>query len=83
MTTITLTIPNPVTARVLDGFASHYGYKTILMDGSPNPETKGQFAKRKLLEIIKEAVRAAEIETARNAAAELAATSVDTDIELS
>lgn len=83
MAQIVINIPDPVAPRVLNGFSSHYGYQATLDNGSPNPETKGQFAKRKLMEIIKHAVREAEMETARNVAATTAGTSVDNDIILS
>jgi len=83
MATITINIPAETTTRVIDGFCYTYGYSPILSNGSPNPETKAQFAKRKVLEYIRNAVRRAEIEQAANAAAGVAATSVDTDIVLS
>jgi hypothetical protein len=83
MATITITIPDAVAPRVLNGFSSHYGYAPVLDNGSLNPETKAQFAKRKLIELIKQAVRESEMETARNVAATTAAASVDDDIILS
>jgi len=83
MASITITIPDAIASRVVNGFAIHYGYAAILQDGTPNPETKTQFAKRKLIELIKQAVKASEIQTAANAAATTAADSVDTDIVLS
>jgi len=83
MAQITITIPPAVTNRVIDGFAKRYNYSPTLEDGSANPETKTQFAKRKLMEYIKQAVREAEIQDATNTAATSAAASVDTDIILS
>jgi len=83
MAQITITIPDAIAPRVLNGFAKRYNYPITLEDGSPNPETKAQFAKRKVVEYIKHAVREAEIEQARNDAATTAGASVDTDIQLS
>lgn len=83
MASINITIPDPIAPRVLNGFAKYYGYSPTLENGDPNPETKAQFAKRKLIEIIKAAVKRAEVEDATNAAATTAGTSADTDIVLS
>jgi len=82
MANITITIPDAIASRVLNGFARRYGYAPTI-DGEPNPETKAQFAKRKLIELIKQAVREAEVQEASNAAATTAAQSADTDIQLS
>lgn len=83
MAQITITIPDAVATRVIDGFCKRYNYPPTLEDGTPNPETKAQFAKRKVLEFIKRAVQEAEVEDARNAAAEEASASVENDIVLS
>lgn len=82
MASITLTIPNAVTQRVLDGFCKNQGYAATLENGTPNPETQQQFMKRKIVEYVKTAVKASELETARNAAATTANDSVDKDIVL-
>jgi len=83
MTQIIIEIPNEVTQRVLDGIAYRLRYSPELEDGSPNPETKAKFAKRKLVEYMKKLVREAEIEIARNDAADVAAQSVDDDVVIS
>ena len=83
MAQITITIPDAIASRVMNGFAKRYHYSATLEDGSPNPETKAQFAKRRVIEFIKQAVREAEVEDARNDAATTAGSSVDTDIQLS
>jgi hypothetical protein len=82
MATITINIPDTIANRVLNDFAQRFNYSPTLEDGSPNPETKSQFAKRKLIEYIKQACREAEIQNATNTAATTAGTSVDTDIIL-
>jgi hypothetical protein len=48
MATITVTIPDPVAPRVIDALSIGMGYQTTI-DGNPNPETKGAFAKRQLI----------------------------------
>lgn len=83
MATITITIPDNITPRVINGFARRYNYSPTLEDGSPNPETKAQFAKRKVIEFIKQAVREAEVQDASNTAASAAAQDADTNIQLS
>lgn len=83
MASITITIPDTIAQRTLNGFCKYYGYLSTLTDGSPNPETKMQFAKRKLIELIKNAVRNAETENASEAAIIAARNSVDIDIQLS
>ncbi len=80
MTTITINIPDNITNRVINGFAKRYNYSATLEGGEPNPETKAQFAKRKVIEFIKQAVREAEIHEASNAAATTAGNSADTEI---
>lgn len=82
MATITVTIPNAILPRVIDGMAYHHGYAPTLENGDPNPETKAQFAQRKVREFIKQSVRDAEIEQARNTAAGAAGASADNDILL-
>lgn len=83
MTTVTINIPDNITTRVLNGFAKRYNYSPTLENGDPNPETKAQFCKRKIVELIKQAVREAEVEDASNTAATTAGSSADTDIQLS
>ena len=82
MAQITITIPDTILTRVLNGFAKRYNYSPVLDDGSSNPETKTQFAKRKVIEFIKQAVKDAEIQDASNTAATTAAASAETDIVL-
>lgn len=82
MTTITITIPDNITPRVINGFAKRYNYSPTLENGDPNPETKAQFAKRKIIEYIKQSVKEAEMQDATNAAATTAGTSADKEILL-
>lgn len=83
MAQITINIPDAIQERVLNGFAKHYNYSPTLENGDPNPETKAQFAKRKLIEFIKLAVKDAEVQDARNTAATTASQSVEIDISIS
>lgn len=62
MATITITIPDAILQRVLDGYAIANGYQPKLEDGTP--ETKAAFAKRKIIEHIRSSVRKAEVEQA-------------------
>lgn len=85
MATITVTIPANITPRVIDGFCKRYHYQEFLdvEHTIPNPETKAQFAKRRVIQFIKDAVREAEAEDAKKVAEDAVVTSVDTDIVLS
>lgn len=51
----TTTIPDAVAPRVLDAVAAMNGYQDQI-DGQPNPETKGQFARRMHREWLKNQV---------------------------
>lgn len=82
MASITITIPDAIAPRVLSGFCKRYNYLPTLTDGSPNPETKAQFAKRKIIDFIKLAVRESEIQDASDAASRTAGISADNDIVL-
>lgn len=68
-------MPNEQATRVVNAFAKSYGYQDqisqvdengvmILVD---NPQTKGQFAKQKVVEYIKGIVINSELEEARKA----------------
>lgn len=85
MATITITIPAGVTNRVIDGLCKRYHYQGFLDEEKtmPNPETKAQFAKKRIISFIKSAVREAEAEDAKKAAESAVVTSVDNDIVLS
>jgi hypothetical protein len=80
---ITLTIPDEVAPRVLQGLATFYNYQPTLLDVNtgqmiPNPEPKAAFAKRMILAHIVTTVRVTE----SNAALATAVASVDNDIHL-
>lgn len=77
MATITLTIPNNIVTRVIDGFVFDKGWNV------DNPLTKAQFAQSELLLYIKKSVKAYETNQAVSAAKATAEASVDTDIILS
>jgi hypothetical protein len=74
---MTITIPDEVATRVLNKFAAYYNYT------GAQGETKQQFAKRKIIEFVKDAVKKQEIFEAEDAARAAAAADVDTDIQLS
>jgi hypothetical protein len=83
MATLTINIPDAVATRVTNGIAKRFNYKATFEDGTPNPETKAQFARRKVIEFMKRAVKEAEVGTATDAAAEMAGSAVETEIVLS
>lgn len=82
MAQIVVTVPDAVLQRVLDAFAAAYGYQATI-DGSPNPETKAQFARRMVRQYVKNTVVAHEAEQAAITARQTAADAANTDIVLS
>jgi hypothetical protein len=63
-------------SRVVAGLATSFNYKPLLTDGSANPETEVQFAKRMVKQFIIAQVRNAEVQTAIMTAAGAANASV-------
>ena len=55
-TTLSITIPTSATTRVVNAICQHGNYSDTLPDGSPNPQTKAQFAKAWVVNQIKQAV---------------------------
>lgn len=67
MSQITLTFPDDQQTRIINGICKDMGYSATLEDGSPNPETKAQFAKRVIIERIKNMVTSGELKEAEEA----------------
>lgn len=71
MASIILNISDLTFQRILDGFAGQHNYTETIPDTSPenivfgatvpNPESKEQFLKRKVLDFIAESVKAYEL----------------------
>jgi hypothetical protein len=57
---LSITIPDAQAQRVVDALSEAAAWKPTLEDGSPNPETKAQAAKRYIIERIKAQVRSYE-----------------------
>lgn len=53
MAQITITIPDAAIPRINDAFAAEFSYRATLPDGTPNPQTKGQFTKERVIAYIK------------------------------
>lgn len=91
MASITLTIPDAQVQRVLNGFALAQGYREFIIQPNqndftlliPNPQTKVQFLKAKLLEYVITNVKQAEGSAAALAAKTAAESSVDSGVTLS
>jgi hypothetical protein len=80
MAQITISIPDAVLPRVLDAMASAYGYSATLPDGSPNPQSKAQFARQQLANFVKQTVAEQEVRAAVAAASQSAASKAAADI---
>ena len=86
MASITLTIPDPIAVRVLNGFAYSTGYQdTVFVDGveEPNPESKINYSKRILGEWIKKQVVAYEVSAAVSTAASNTRATSESEITIS
>ena len=81
MARISIDIPDNILTRVVNGFCSNYGYQDTI-DGIPNPETKQQFLKRKIIEFVKEAARNTEMNAAANAASITAKNAADSELAI-
>ena len=85
MANFTITIPDAIVSRVVDGLAGQHGYQATTTDEdtgvvTPNPETKQDFARRMMRKWIKESVVAYETgltEAARKAAEAKAELEID------
>lgn len=84
MASINLQIPDAVMPRVVAALVSYYGYQEVIIDAAgnqvPNPETKGQFAKRMVAETVMRLVRSVEAANAAEAARVAADAAARTDI---
>lgn len=60
MATISINIPDTQMPRVLDAFTATFGYSPTLADGTANPETRGQFTRRIIVDWVKSNVVAYE-----------------------
>jgi hypothetical protein len=79
--TISITVPNAVLTRVVDGVCGSMGYQDTI-GGVANPETRAQFAQRMLREWVKARVRAWETSQAETSAGATAGANVDSQIVL-
>jgi hypothetical protein len=55
MATITFTLSTAALNEVIDTLCDFYNYRPVI-DGSPNPETRGSFAKRMMIYWLRERV---------------------------
>jgi hypothetical protein len=88
MASITLTIPDEIAKRVIDGFCNQRGYQEqVVLDGTSelvtNPEKKIDFIKRKLSEQILQDVKNDEVQKAIEAVRATALEKVAKDIVIS
>lgn len=88
MAQIVLNVPDGQQSRLVNGIAGQYGYQSTVPAPNPldppvpNPETKGQFAKRMMLKWAKESVKAWEATQAAGTARDTAAADAETAITL-
>lgn len=72
MATVSITIPDGELNRITEAFAGYYGYQETVPDPPgdpiPNPETKAQFLRARVIDYIRETVHVQELTTAVAAA---------------
>lgn len=82
MASVTLTLPDAELTRILDGFAAQHKYQDTVPNPDydpddpaetdpptiPNPQNKAQFLKKKIIQFVKESVRAQETRSTKEAA---------------
>jgi hypothetical protein len=56
MAEIKFTIPNNQIQIITDAFSTEFGYQEII-DGQPNPQSKGDFTKERIKDYIKSIVK--------------------------
>ncbi len=89
MAVISITIPDPVVARVRTAFTNTYGYQATIPDPSnpgqtiPNPETASAFMRRMLMNFVKDTVKGYEASQAVRTARQTAVDAAENDISLS
>lgn len=66
MATISLTISGPDLTRAVDALSTRWGYEPVI-NGDPNPQTKGEFVRQRIGQWVKSEVRAHELGTAQAA----------------
>ena len=66
-TDITFEVKTEHVSRLLNGLASHYGYRDVDINDVPNPETKQQYTRRKIMQEWKRRVLRAEVKAAQEA----------------
>ena len=85
MAEIKITIPNNILPRVLTAICAQFGYQEYLNPPEntiPNTETRGEFCKRQIITILKQAVLNHEGRAAMIAARDLAEATVNSEINL-
>ena len=67
MPTINLTLSSQDLNRVVDALGTRWGYSSLLPNGDPNPQNKGEFVRQKIAQWVRSEVHAHELGTARAA----------------
>lgn len=68
MPDVTITLTSPQLTRFVDASADIYGYQSLLVDGSPNTQTRAQFARAQLIDHIRRLVKDSETRQAEQTA---------------
>ena len=83
MAIINLTIPDAILSRVVTALASQVGWTATLPDGTANPETQAQAAKRAVIQYMKQIVIHHEVAQASHQAEVTANSTAESQITIS
>jgi len=79
---LSINIPDAIDTELVKEFCATHGYMAKLEDGSDNPDTPKQFMKKKVIEYLKEPLRAIRIGRAMAQVRAAASTTVDSEINI-
>lgn len=86
MAQITFTIPDAVLPRVISSLCNYYNYQSTVTNAQgqsvPNPETQSAYAKRMIAQVMLNAIKTAESQSAQQAAIAAANANVDANITI-
>ena len=65
MATIAFTVSDANFIRIVNALSARYAYNQTLLDGSPNPDNRGEFVRKQIAKWIMNETREHELNTAR------------------
>lgn len=76
-----VTVPDAQATAILDDFVAYHGYQATIKDAEgndiPNPQTKAQFAKAKVVSFVRESIKSFRANASANSARDVKIQEVD------